>query len=223
MSFSNKIPKKCLGCMKYSRSTIHSNCSLCQDLGLQEGILCDLNRQVQDIEDFKCYAFKPSLKLVKSSTQENFKLPNASIESFPKGNLQRILDSDRIKYKRALAVQRLGNDPDAIFMDIRYHFTWNVIHRRPFFSNPAEAFKLVSEVLLDCSEEVDSFVNLLWLAPDHVHVYVESDGEKSIDTLAQEIKKISEPSIAAKALNLILNLDANFDLWDKAYFVETIG
>ena len=223
MSFSNKIPKKCLGCMKYSRPTIHSKCSLCQDLGLQEGILCDLNRQVQEIENFKCYAFKPSLNLVKSSKGENLELPNTSIDSFPKGNLQRILESDRIKYQRALAVQRLRNDPDAIFIDIRYHFTWNFIHRRPFFSNPAEASKLVSEVFLDCSEEIGSFINLLWLAPDHVHIYIESDGEKSIDTLAQEIKKMSESSIAAKAPDLITDLDTNSDLWDKAYFVETIG
>ena len=75
MSFSNEIPKKCFECRKYLRPTIHGKCTLCQDLELQEGILCDLNRQVQDIEDFKCYAFKPSLKLVKSSTQENLKLP----------------------------------------------------------------------------------------------------------------------------------------------------
>ena len=92
----------------------------------------------------------------------------------------------------------MGNDPDAIFMDIKYHFTWNFIHRRAFFSNPIEAFKLVSEVFLNCSEVVGSFINLFWLAPDHLHIYVESDGEKSIDTLIQEIKKISESSIAAK-------------------------
>ena len=223
MSLSSEIPKKCLECMKYSRPSTHSKCTLCQDLGLQEEIFCDLNRQEQDIEDFKCYAFKPSLKLVRSSSQENIKLQNASIESFSKENLQGILEFDRIKYQRALAVQRLGNDHDAIFMDIKYHFTWNFIHRRPFFSNPIETFKLVSEVFLDCSEVVGSFINLLWLAPDHLHIYVESDGEKSIDTLIQEIKKISESSIAAKALDLISSLDENFNLWDKAYFAETIG
>jgi REP element-mobilizing transposase RayT len=223
MSFSSEIPTKCLECMKYLRPTIHGKCNLCQDLELQEEIFCDLNRQEQDIKDFKCYAFKPSLKLVKSSTQENIKLPDASIDSFSKGSLQKILESDRIKYQRALAVQRLGNDPDAVFMDIKYHFTWNVIHRRPFFSNPLEAFKLVSEVFLDCSEVVDSFISLLWLAPDHLHIYVESDGEKSVDTLIREIKNISGSSIAAKALDLISSLDENFDFWDKAYFAETIG
>ena len=183
MSFPSETPKNCLECMKYSRPSTHSKCTLCQDLGLHEEIFCDLNRQEQGIEDFKCYAFTPSLKLVKSSLQENIKLPNASIDSFSKESLQRILESDRIKYQRALAVQKLGNDPDAIFMDIKYHFTWNFIHRRPFFSNPIEAFKLVSEVCLDCSELVGSFINLLWLAPDHLHIYVESDGEKSVDTL----------------------------------------
>ncbi|MCP4274474.1 MAG: hypothetical protein GY781_21320, partial [Gammaproteobacteria bacterium] len=147
----------------------------------------------------------------------------ASIDSFSKGGLQRILKSDRIKYQRALAVQRLGREPDAIFIDIKYHFTWNFIHRKPFFSNPVEAFKFVNEVFLDCSKVVGSFINLLWLAPDHLHIYVESDGEKAVDTLIQEIKNISESSIAAKAPNLISSFDENSDLWDKAYFAETIG
>jgi REP element-mobilizing transposase RayT len=223
MPLSNEIPNKCLECRKYSRPTIHSKCTICKDLGLQEGLLCDLNRQVQDLHDFSCYAFTPSLKLVKSSTQEDVKLPNDSTDSFSNTSLQQILGSDKLKYQRALAAQRLGNDPETICMDIKYHLAWNVIHRKTFFSNPTESFELVSEVFLNCSEVFNSFVNLLWLAPDHVHIYVESDGEKSIDTLAQELKKISASSIAAKDLGLMTSSDASFNLWDKAYFVETIG
>ena len=223
MPLSNELPKKCLECRKYSRPTIHSKCNICQDLELHEGLLCDLNRQVQDIQDFSCYAFTPSLKLVESSAKEAAKLPTDPTDNLPSKSLQQILDSDNIKYQRALAAQKLGNDPDAIIMDIKYHFVWNVIHRGTIFSNPDASFELVSEVFLNCSKVVDSFVSLLWLAPDHVHIYVESDGDKSVDTLAQELKKISASSIADKDIGLVKSSDASFNLWDKAYFVETLG
>ncbi|MEN8247128.1 MAG: transposase [Thermodesulfobacteriota bacterium] len=178
---------------------------------------------MQNIQDFNCSAFTPSLKLVKSSLQKAAKLSTDSIDNFPPKSLQQILDSDNLKYQRALAAQKLGNDPDVISMDIKYHFAWNVTHRKTFFSNPTESFELVSKIFLNCSEVVDSFVRLMWLAPDHVHIYVESDGDKSVDTLAQELKKISASSIAVKDLGLMTRSDASFNLWDKAYFVETLG
>ena len=223
MPLSNEIPNKCLECRKYSRPTIHSKCDFCQDLELHEELLCDLNRQVQNIQDFSCYAFTPSLKLVTSSAQKTTKFPTDPNDIFPQKSLQQILASDNLKYQMALAAQKLGNDPDAIVMNIKYHFVWNVIHRRTIFSNPAASVERVSEVFLDCSEVVDSFVRLLWLAPDHVHIYVESDGDKSVDTLAQELKKISASSIAVKDIGLMTSSDASFNLWDKAYFVETLG
>lgn len=223
MPLSKEIPKKCLECRRYSRPTIYSKCYICQDIGLHEGLFCDLNRQVQNTQDFSCYAFMPSLKLVTSSAQEAAKLPADPTDNFPQKSLQQILDSDNLKYQRALAVQKLGNDPDAIVMSIKYHFVWNVTHRKTFFSNPAASVERLSEVFFNCSGVVDSFVRLLWLAPDHVHIYVESDGDKSVDTLAQELKKMSASSITAKDLGLVTSSNASFNLWDKAYFVETLG
>jgi REP element-mobilizing transposase RayT len=56
-----------------------------------------------------------------------------------------------------------------------------------------------------------------------VHVYLESDGEKSVETIAQEIKRLSETSIVERASDMVPNTLAGNDLWDKAYFAETIG
>ena len=82
---------------------------------------------------------------------------------------------------------------------------------------------MVNEAFFDCSSSVGSFVSLLWLAPDHVHVYLESDGEKPLETIAQDIKRLSETSIVATASDMLPNAVAGNDLWDKAYFAETIG
>ena len=215
---SIEIPKRCYECRKYSRPIIHSKCTFCQTLAFQEGILCDLNRRVQHPENFECFAFTPTLKLVGSSKQEELCISNGSTEPF-----QNFFESDRFKYQRALAVQKIKNDPDAVYIDIRYHLAWNVVHRRSSFPDPQNAFKMVNDAFFGISSSVGSFVSLLWLAPDHVHVYLESDGEKSVENIAQEIKRLSESSILGRASEMVLNAVAGDDLWDKAYFAETLG
>ena len=113
MPTSIEIPKKCHECKKYSRPITHGKCTFCQTLAFQEKILCDLNRRVQYPKNFECFAFMPTLKLVGSSKQNELCASNGSTESF-----QNFFESDRFKYKRALAVQKIKNDPDAVMIVI---------------------------------------------------------------------------------------------------------
>ena len=117
----------------------------------------------------------------------------------------------------------MKHDPDAVFMDLRYHLAWNVVHRRSSFLDPQTAFEVINDAFFDSGLSVGSFVSLLWLAPDHVHVYLESDGEEPVETIAQEVKRISESFIIERASEMGSNALAGNDLWDEAYFVETIG
>ncbi|MBW1834774.1 MAG: transposase [Deltaproteobacteria bacterium] len=151
-------------------------------------------------------------------------MPNGVVkDNSPQNGFHELLDSDKIKYQRALALQRLGRDPDSVFVDFKYHFAWNVIYRKPVFALPANIFDFVSDTFSKCSEIVCGFVDLLWLAPDHLHLYVESDGSNSVETIAQEMKRVSAAAILAEFSDLKASLDAQKDLWDKAYFVESIG
>ena len=136
---------------------------------------------------------------------------------------QNFLESDRFKYQQALAVQKMKNHPDAVFINIRYHLAWNVVHRRSSFPDPRTAFEVVNDAFFGSGSSVGSFVSLFWLAPDHVHVYLESDGEEPVETIAQEIKRFSESSILESVSEMVQNEIAGNDLWDKAYFAETIG
>lgn len=111
----------------------------------------------------------------------------------------------------------------SLIVEIKYHVAWNVIHRKPVFARPAKFFDFVSDTFSKCSELVGGFVSVLWLAPDHLHLYVESDGRNSVDTIAQEMKRVSTAAILAEFGDLNARLDAQKELWDKAYFVETIG
>jgi REP element-mobilizing transposase RayT len=219
-SSQNDFPEKCLECAKASKPFIHDGCGFCQDLSFEEEILCDLNRSAQHAASLECHAFQPMLKLVETPGRE----APPEVKSHSAGiTLEKILDSDKVKYQRALARQRLAHDPDAVMLEIKYHFAWNVIGRRPVFREPAPAFDFISNTVTRCGEAVGGFSILLWLARDHIHLYVVSDGSISPDTMAQELKRSSEVEILERFPDLVTSDEKNDGLWDEAYFVETIG
>ncbi len=216
----NRFPAKCQECVKSSKPFIHSGCTFCRDLGFQEETLCQLNRCIQSSTSFECNAFQPLLKLVQSSGQETRpepKVPAAEI------TIEKLLDSDKVKYQRALALQKLARDPELVMLEIKYHFAWNVIGRKPVFTKPERMIDFICETIMACSKAMGGISYLLWLAPDHIHVYVESDGNVSPDNMAQDLKRLSETPILKRFPAFIASPDAETGLWDEAYFVETIG
>jgi REP element-mobilizing transposase RayT len=219
-SSRNHFPVKCLECAKSSKPFIHGRCSFCQGLSFQEEVLCYLNRSTQNPTFFECHAFQPLLKLVPSSGQET--RPEPKIQS-SKITLEKLLDSDKVKYQRALALQKLTRNPDDVMLKIKYHFAWNVVGRRPAFEEPATTIDFISDTIMTCSDAVSGFASLLWLAPDHIHLYVESDGEVSPDKIAQKLKRLLEVTILDRFPGLIASPEVVRRLWAEAYFVETIG
>ena len=220
MSSQNHFPEKCLACAKSSKPFIPGGCRFCQDLSFQEEVLCDLNRSTQDPGFFECHAFQPLLKLVASSRQEARTAPKVqSVED----SLEKLFDSDKVKYQRALALQKLTRNPDDIILDIKYHFAWNVIGRRPAFATPEPMIDYIGNAIATCSEAVGGLANLLWLAPDHIHLFVDSDGEVSPDNMAHELRRQTEVAILERFPDLIASTDVGAGLWGDAYFVETVG
>lgn len=220
MSISNNIPQKCHGCFKSSKPFIHDGCRFCRDLSFQEEILCYLNQSSHLISDFECHAYRPLLKLVTSGKKQS--IPKT--KDLPaKVTVEKQLDSDsnRVKYQRALALQKLTNDPESVMLEIKYHFVLSTIGRRSIFTDPDSSIDLIDDVISKCSEGVGGFSYLLWLAPDHMHIYVESDGTVSPDDMAKKFKA-SEKLIIKQAPELIGASASKKRLWSDSYFVETI-
>jgi REP element-mobilizing transposase RayT len=187
-------------------------------MGFKEEILCGLNRSIQDKnKGFECHAFKPDLKPVVSLVSESKVLSNDQTNKNASVNLEVLLNSDKFKYQRALSVQRLEQDPDAVYVEIKYHLVWNLISRRQVFVNPSDAVNIFNDALPICNKFIGGFVSLLWLAPDHIHLYIESDGEKSVDAIIRYLKRASAKALYKTKGNL------NGGIWDKGYFVETLG
>ena len=223
MSFLNEFPERCQQCAKLSGPILNRKCKFCQELEFDERVLCDLNRSVQDHHDFKCHAYQPILTITKSSGTKTPDFSGGLDRIKRQESFRKFLLSDKIKYKKALALQKLNRDPDGVFVELKYHFAWNVIHRSPIFPPTNDIFDFVYDTSSKCSERVRGFVNLLWLAPDHLHLYVESDGELSVDTMVQEIKEYLQSAILSELTVIKKEFGMENTIWDGYYFSETIG
>jgi len=220
----NESPEKCQKCQKSYRPGVHNECQFCRDIDFQESNLCDLNRALQALRQrFVCHAFepkiRPGLSLVKGGRMPSDRQQN---KVSPDG-CEVLLNSDRVKYQRALALQKLQRDPDRVYMELKYHLAWNVASRKSIFADSPDAFDAVNNEFFTCDSQVGGFARLLWLAPDHIHVYVESDGEKSIEAIVRYLKRISSKALREASGKPAFLQKAALRIWDKAYFSETLG
>jgi REP element-mobilizing transposase RayT len=163
------------------------------------------------------------LKLVGPSKNKVSRFDDNSTKEIKEKFLLELLKSDKIKYERALAAQKLTRDPDGIYVQLEYHIVWNVSQRKSVFIPAGDFIDFVNGIFLKCSDMVRGFAYLLYLAPDHVHVYVESNGELSIEEIVQGMKRLSNKTIMDAFPLLGDKLGGNAEIWDEAYFVETIG
>lgn len=222
MSVSSELPTKCQQCAKSADRSIHDKCSFCREINFSEAILCHLNRSAQDISDYKCYAFQPLLKVVSPSGYEDLDLFDDTKECDRNESFLRWLSSDNIKYQKALALQKLSRDPEGAFGHLKYHFAWNVVYRRPVFSPSQDYLNLIGNIFFKCSELIGGFVNLITLASDHVHLYVESDASRSVDTMVRQIKRFSNNAILSNS-GIKSKPNKGSEIWDLAYFSQTVG
>jgi len=223
MPSSNELPEKCMECVKSSVTLFHRKCQFCRDLEFQETVLCELNRCIQNNSDFECHAFQPMLKLVGPSKNKVPRFDDDSTKGIKEKFFLDLLKSDKIKYEKALALQRLARDPDGVYVQLKYHFAWNVSLRKSVFSPANDFFDFISDTFLRCSDLARGFVDLLYLAPDHIHLYAESDGELSIEEIVHRIKQFSINAILEKFPLIRDKLSGDTEIWDEAYFTETIG
>ena len=223
MLASNELPAKCMECVKSNVSRFHRKCHLYGDLEFEESVLCDLNRCIQSRSNFKCHAFQPMLKLVGPSKNKVLRFDDNSTREIKEKFFLDLLNSDKIKYERALALQKIGRDPDGVYIQLKYHFVWNVSLRKSVYSPANNFFDFVNDTFQRCSEQAGGFVDLLYLAPDHIHLYVESDGDLSIEEIVHRIKQFSNDVILEKFPLIRDKLGGVTGIWDEAYFSETIG
>src|SRR5499426_3700470 len=206
------IPTLCQACYKHYRSTVIKACPFCDDVQFPEQVLCDLVREGQsEKHPFRCAAFRPALSVVRHD----------EIEARPmeEGNEDTANMSPQDKWFRAYAVQQLSFHPDLIAFTIRYHVVLSTRQRvNVFASEHREPMAdLVRQAALPFEQTT---AHVVWLASDHLHLYLDASPDYSLDEIVHAIMDDLERERA----NLFPALPhSNQPVWERAYFAEGIG
>jgi len=206
------IPDLCHACHKYYHATIVNACPFCRDVQFPEQGLCDLVRDnAGDAQPFHCEAFRPSLSVVQHDETDTSPTETGSEDT--------VNISPKDKWFRAYAVQQLGVDPDLIYTNIKYHVVFSTRRRvHVFASEHREPMAdLVRQAALPFAQTT---VHVVWLASDHLHLYIDASPEYALDEIVQAITDNLEHAMT----NLRSPLPhSNQPVWERAYFVEGIG
>jgi REP element-mobilizing transposase RayT len=205
------IPTLCQACYKNYRSTVVKACPFCADVQFPEAMLCDLVREGQsEKQPFRCAAFRPALSVVQPDHTEAPPVEEGSEDT------ERMSPKD--KWFRAYAVQQLSLNPDLIAFTIRYHVILSTRQRVNVFSSEH------SEPMADFVRQAavpfeQTTAHVLWLASDHMHLYIDASPDYALDEIVHAIiDDLERETRQFPALQ-----PSHQPVWERAYFAESIG
>jgi REP element-mobilizing transposase RayT len=206
------IPTLCQACYKHYRSTVVNACPFCADVQFPEHVLCDLVQQGQsEKQPFRCAAFRPALAVVR----------NDEIEVSPaeKGSEDTANMSPQDKWFRAYAVQQLSLHPNLIAFTIRYHIVLSTRQRINVFAS--EHRESIADLVRQAAVLFEqTTAHVVWLATDHLHLYIDASPEYALDEIVHAIMDDLERERA----HLFPALQHSHQpVWERAYFAESIG
>ena len=207
-----RIPTLCHACYKHYRSTVVQACPFCNDAQFPEQVLCGLVREGQsEKQPFRCAAFRPALSVVRRDEIEAL--------SVEEGSEDTVSMSPKDKWFRAYAVQKLSLTPDLIDFTIRYHVVLSTRQRTNVFASEHDEpmADLVRQAAIPFEQTT---AHVLWLASDHLHLYIDATPDYALDEIVHAIIDDLEREMA----HLFPALPhSNQPCWERAYFAEGIG
>jgi REP element-mobilizing transposase RayT len=199
-------------CHKYHHTTVVKTCPFCCDVQFPEEILCDLIRDNDGNEQpFHCSAFQPTLSVMHHDETETSPMEDVSENT--------VSMSPRDKWFRAYAVQQLSLHPDLIAFTIRYHVVLSTRQRGNLFTS--EHRELMADLVRQAALPFEhTTAHVLWLASDHLHLYIDASPDYALDEIVHTIREYLEHEMAHL---LPAWQPSNQPVWEQGYFAESLG
>ena len=187
-------------------------CPFCDDVQFPEQVLCDLVREGQsEKQPFRCVAFRPALAVVQHDETE--------VSPMEAGSEDTANMSPKDQWFRAYAVQQLSLSPDPTDFTIRYHVVLSTRQRVNVFSSE-HGEPMADLVRLAAVPFEQTTAHVLWLASDHMHLYIDATPDYALDEIVHAIREYLEH--ATTYLFPALQ-PSHQPVWERAYFAESIG
>jgi REP element-mobilizing transposase RayT len=207
-----RIPTLCQACYKHYRSTVVNACPFCADVQFPEERLCDLAREGLSVKyPFRCAAFRPAVSAVQQDQTE--------ARHREAGSEDTVNMSPKDQWFRAYAVQPLRINSDLSDFTIQYHVVLSTRQRVNVFSR-AHGEPMADLVRQAAVPFEQTTVYVVWLASDHLHLYIDATPDYALDEIVHAIREHLEREMA----NLFPALPhSNQPVWERAYFAEGVG
>src|SRR5215510_12897694 len=205
------IPTLCQACYKHYRSTVVKVCPFCHDVQFPEQVLCDLVREGQsEKQPFRCAAFRPALSVVRHDEIEASPAEEDSEDT--------VSMSPQDKWFRAYAVQQLSFNPDLVAFTIRYHVVLSTRQRVNVFASEhsEQIADMVGQATLSFEQTT---AHVVWLASDHLHLYLDATPDYALDEIVHAIMD----DLERETRQFPTLQPSNQPVWERAYFAESIG
>src|SRR5262249_725882 len=109
--------------------------------------------------------------------------------------------------------------PDLVDFTIRYHVVFSTRQRVNVFASEhrEQIADMVRQAALSFEQTT---AHVLWLAADHLHLYIDATPDYALDEIVHAIMDVLE-----HAMTLLFPAlqHSNQPVWERAYFAEGIG
>ncbi len=216
----DKLPQRCSHCLAPGKDFPPENCQICQDQGMKESFLCLLRRKGADLSSFKCHAFRPHLTLVGKGRRKSDSLSTCQDKKGYFSEVVQMISSSGGCAGGGCGGGQCGAGNKPAAGSKKYHVVWGVHRRNPLFAQSDRYVSYFHDVLLSCGQLMKGRVLLLWLAPDHLHLYIEYDGKNSITEVVEDLQGLVHDTLIEEFSEFAS--EAKTKIWENDFFFEEI-
>ncbi len=215
------VPQRCLQCFFFKGQHIHEKCTVCRELDFSEIHLCDLNRKGRDPDHFRCHMFRPDLRLVGAKSLSVH--PALSVIRDRKEYFREVLKllkgSGQCGRKSCVACQNDGGISSQL--NKKFHVVWLTTDRKPVFLQSSSYIRFFHDALLTCGALINGKVVLIWLASDHLHLYLELSEDDFVMDVVEDIQLLVQDALIVE-FDQLQSVETGPSLFNKEFFIETI-
>lgn len=220
IKMSPEIPVRCSHCLAFSSVQPLSRCQVCRDQAMAESYLCELARSASSPRSFLCHAFRPNLTLV-GKGEESPPEPAACL------NKQAYFaEAVRLICAGQCSGGLCGSpgcQPSASNGAASvYHVVWSVRQRKPVFAASSLYVSFLHDVFLSCGQLMAGKVYLIWLAADHLHLYLECSGWESEQEIIEDLQGLVHDALMQEFPALRKDYEKTL-IWERDFFLEKIA
>jgi class 3 adenylate cyclase len=154
--------------------------------------------------------FGPALSVVQHDQTEALQVEEGSADT--------VGMSPKDKWFRAYTVQQLSHRPDLVAFTIRYHVVFSTRQRVNVFAS--EHREPMADMVRQAAVPFEqTTAQVVWLASDHLHLYIDASPEYALDDIVHAIMdNLERETRQCPALQ-----PGHPPVWERAYCAESIG